>query len=559
MIFVLLASVVFAGEIPLLALTEHSNGSSAGSVTVLGLDVADGSERVFLETFPLTRITTQVSVRFAQQVACHEFGFECGEKDFFFAIKALPGPIIGGPSAGAAAAVLVAGVLQNVSLNESVAVTGTINSGGLVGPVGGLELKVRAAGSAGLKTVLIPAGTRYQQVDGRKVDLVAVGESVGVVVKEVATLREAFAIFSNTEILVNNKSLSVDALYRNKMREIAQELCQRTALLRGIVENESGVLVNLSIHAADALANNASYSAASFCFRANVLARQLQNKGVNISEEIGVVEAQILFWEGDLAGHEIKSLADLQTFIAVHERLVEARERLDLTRTAKDNAEARRQLAFAQERVLSAKAWSSFFDGRAQGLTVSDDDLQRICASKISEAEERFSYVKDVLSKAVVNRVDIERAYAEHNRGEFVACIGTASKAKAEADVVVGLLGVDEDRLPEILGRKLEVVHDQLLRSQEKGVFPMIGYSYYEYAKSLAEVDAPSALLFSEYALELSDLGVYVKKKKGVAERVVGLAGSADWYTVIMSFLVGVLVTSGYYIVMFKRRRKRKA
>ncbi len=137
------------GTVPLLALTEPSNGTQLGSATELMLDVRPGSERVFLETVPLTKITTQVSMRFAQQIACNEFDLDCEDKDFFFAIKALPGPIVGGPSAGAAATIAVAATLQNASINPKVAITGTINSGGLIGPVGGIEKKKQAAAEKG--------------------------------------------------------------------------------------------------------------------------------------------------------------------------------------------------------------------------------------------------------------------------------------------------------------------------------------------------------------------------------------------------------------------------
>ena len=48
-----------------------------------------------------------------------------------------------------------------------------------------------------------------------------------------------------------------------------------------------------------------------------------------------------------------------------------------------------------------------------------------------------------------------------------------------------------------------------IAQSQERNLFPIVGYSYYEYAKSLKENDPGIALLFSEYALELSNLDLY--------------------------------------------------
>ena len=132
-----------AGHIKLLAMVE-SGGESRGALADLQLDIKPGSERVFLETFPLTKITTQVSLRFAQQIACSEFDIDCSGYDFFYTITALPG-IVGGPSAGSAAAVLAAALLNGDELRKDIGVTGTINSGGIIGPVGGLKSKIKAA------------------------------------------------------------------------------------------------------------------------------------------------------------------------------------------------------------------------------------------------------------------------------------------------------------------------------------------------------------------------------------------------------------------------------
>ena len=52
-----------------------------------------------------------------------------------------------------------------------------------------------------------------------------------------------------------------------------------------------------------------------------------------------------------------------------------------------------------------------------------------------------------------------------------------------------------------------------MLSSKKKDIFPVLGYSYYEYADSLKESDKYSTLLYLEYALELSNLDMYFKEK----------------------------------------------
>ena len=135
LVLLLLVPVVLAQEsrqdrTKLLALINKGD-TQYGTAETLDLDLQPGKERVFLETFPLTKISTQVSVRFAQQIACSELDMDCSDYDFFYTIRALPG-VVGGPSAGAAAAVLTAALLLDKPMDEKVAITGTINSGGII-------------------------------------------------------------------------------------------------------------------------------------------------------------------------------------------------------------------------------------------------------------------------------------------------------------------------------------------------------------------------------------------------------------------------------------------
>jgi uncharacterized protein len=130
------------GHMKLLAVKETETGYEGG-IADLYLEIKPGSGRVFLETFPLTRTDTQMSTRFAKAIACDVIEKDCDYVDFFYTITA-DSAIIAGPSAGASIAILTVAMLEDLELNENYAITGTINSGGLIGPVGGLKAKVEA-------------------------------------------------------------------------------------------------------------------------------------------------------------------------------------------------------------------------------------------------------------------------------------------------------------------------------------------------------------------------------------------------------------------------------
>lgn len=119
-------------------------------------------------------------------------------------VKFRGGDDLDGPSAGGLLTTAVLADLASVLLDGSVTMTGTVAPSGAVGPVAGIPGKVRAAAEAGYRTVLIPVGQRFD-VDpgtGAKVDVVALGEQLGVQVREVASVREAYGWFTGQKLPV---------------------------------------------------------------------------------------------------------------------------------------------------------------------------------------------------------------------------------------------------------------------------------------------------------------------------------------------------------------------
>ncbi|RMD57654.1 hypothetical protein D6825_03330 [Candidatus Woesearchaeota archaeon] len=544
--------VVNKGSVDLLALFDNGT-SQVGSIAKLELELRPGRERVYLQAFPMTKITTQASLRFAQQVACRGLSVDCSKYDFLFTIHALPG-IVGGPSAGSAAAFLTSALLLNKSLPEDVALTGTINSGGIIGPVGGVRKKVEAAANNHLRTVYVPPGAKAVEFANASISMEEFGKSLNLTVVEAPTIwevveRELGVSFHN----LSSEELMIDSEYSSKMREVSSDLCARTEGLRlGINDSR---LVNFTVRAKDAFERGEYYAAASYCFRANVEYRQKSYLEKNLS--LDEVESRLSRLLVDLRSLErnvktknLSTLTDLQTFMAVMERINEARELAGSVSDAlKKNKTDAVDLAFAEERAFSAKTWARFFDGTGGNFEVNVNSLKRGCAAKISEAEERYNYVRSVIPNALENtREDIDKAYSLLRDGNFALCLYTASKAKSQADVLLGLMGVEESRFDDVIDLKLQVARNALMRAQENGVFPIIAYSYYEYARSLRDFDKVSSLLFAEYALELANLDLYFKS----AQKVV--TAPVESYTLfdlaILSAFVFALVVC--YLQSFK-------
>jgi uncharacterized protein len=505
--------VIYSDDIVLLALRESGDDKS-GTVAKLRLDVIPGEERVFLETYPLTKVSTQASLRFAQQVACKELDVDCSKYDFLFSIEALPG-IIGGPSAGSAATLLVSGALLGKKIPKDVAITGTINSGGTIGPVGGLKYKVEAAGNNGIKTVLLPRGTSEYTEDNVTTNLTALGQSLNLTVVEMTTIREVLSSVFNISKKEPLTSIQATSEYEETMKSVADDLCERLDEYQKADLNISE-LANLTSNAKSAFEKKSYYAAASFCFRANVAYVQKEIELENLSRsDLTKILVKIKYDAEKLLNEtnsrKMQTLTDVQTYMAVRERIDETLSSVKdaaLKLNTTDSLSA--DVAYAKERLFSAQVWSRFFSASDKEAVINEARLKDACESKIAEAEERFNYIVSVVPDALGGtREDIDAAYKRMGEKDYIMCIYTAAKAKATGNVLLSLLGVEEHRFEEVTDIKLAIVKDELSRTQEKGVFPIIAYSYYEYASSLRNVDKVSSLLFSEYALELASLDIY--------------------------------------------------
>jgi hypothetical protein len=101
-----------------------------------------------------------------------------------------------GPSAGAAMAVGFIALFKGEHIQRGIALTGTIEPGGQIGPVGSIPDKIRAAAREGYRTVLVPRG----QVHDARWNLNELGFQLNVTVKEVDTIDEAYQLMTGQRI-----------------------------------------------------------------------------------------------------------------------------------------------------------------------------------------------------------------------------------------------------------------------------------------------------------------------------------------------------------------------
>ena len=565
MIFLSAGALANESHLKLLAVSGEE-GNHKGMVADLYLEIRQGAGHVYIDTFPLTKVDTQISTRFAKEVVCNELNLDCSSYDFFYTIRS-GASIIGGPSAGAAIAALTYAELSGFSLDESITITGTINSGSMVGVVGGLKEKIAAASKKNLVKVIIPSGTRFAEEENNTIDLFEFGESKNVTIVEAVDLYDVLYEFTGKNFGSQDTILVLEDGYKNTMSFLAKDLCGRSSSLneslskqpsfRRILQNETfnntwNSAINLTKRAAESFEDRFYYSSASYCFGANLKLRNLilEAEQLNKSGIETYVTTTRLIWHDfnrKIDSRSYKTITDLQAYMIVKERLLSVEDFLNRsTEKLKVNNthDVVYNLAYAMERLYSARSWSAFFEKNGTEFDFDDNVLRASCISKLSEAEERLQYLKLYFPDGLKDtRKTLDTATSDYKNNDYELCLFRASKAKAESNLVLNSLGVSEDQIDTVIENKIKIARKSIVKQQNKGLFPILGYSYYEYSESLKEIDKYSSMLYAEYALELSNLDIYLEEK----EKPAYIFTLAKQHYFFIGILVGFAIASLIY------------
>src|SRR3989338_5947302 len=182
-----------------------------GVVSNAEVEIIEGKGRLLFNTNPFVEPDTQFSLDIAREVAQRVTGKSLADRDIIYSINDSESKLVGGPSAGAAFTLITIAAMQGKKARDDTIITGTINRDGSIGPIGGVIEKLQGVADIGGKTFLIPKGQRnlifYQRAAREEiigntkiirtglvplqVDLVEIGNEIGVQVIEVENIEEA--------------------------------------------------------------------------------------------------------------------------------------------------------------------------------------------------------------------------------------------------------------------------------------------------------------------------------------------------------------------------------
>jgi Lon-like protease len=205
------AGIIFFVALVVIVLPQRVMANATAEVPVLGGIAANnqGVFNVMVLNWDRLRSPDPMELRWGnRRIQVKEVGLGSIERAFFYAVEHTPSvrltglltlygasyaPLSSdGPSAGAVMAVGFLAVLRGDPIIRGIALTGTLEFDGRVGPVGAISDKVRAAAREHYRMVLIPQG----QLNDPRWDLIGLGMQLNLAIKEVSTVQEAYEIMT---------------------------------------------------------------------------------------------------------------------------------------------------------------------------------------------------------------------------------------------------------------------------------------------------------------------------------------------------------------------------
>lgn len=145
----------FKVRLPTLAVNSKSG---EGVIIPLTVEARPGSGRVLTDIEDLLFwVDTQYSIQVAKNLAENLTGKDLSSTDLVYQVDS-KSIAVSGESAGAALAVATIATITRQVPKTDVAITGTIDERGVVGRIGGVVAKARAAEKAGITVLLVPKG-----------------------------------------------------------------------------------------------------------------------------------------------------------------------------------------------------------------------------------------------------------------------------------------------------------------------------------------------------------------------------------------------------------------
>ncbi len=490
-------------HIKAVAVTSGENPS--GAVINITISVTPGDGKVFVSTTPFTEIDMQGSAQLAALTACDLLGIDFTKYDFYYVIEA-DAPIVGGPSAGAVMTVGTIAALKGLKLNPDVYMTGMIYPDGFIGPVGGLTYKLDAAAKHGGKIFLVPKGQTKVYVEEKEekrlgmvyiitpvtkvIDLVKYGMEKGVKVYEVETINDALKFYTGYEIKKPKANFTIGE-YSPLLKKLAEEMKKSVDTLKNQVSSEKAD--ELIKEAEDYYNRGMYYTSTSRYFEAMIYLRYaLYDKTIKTADdfdaEVSRIKTEIEQMK-DYLEKQPMGVNSFQLLAAAEERIGEAENALETAQTTR-SGDPLYYLAYAKERVESARVWLSLLPDIKDDYMLPKDEIQKRAEFYISQAGSLLVYANTLNGYSSL----VDRAYSSLSTAKKLFTDGFYAGAAVIAveSITDSSLSI-ELKYGENVTDKIDKVREEAkvaLTEAEKTMFPILPAAYFEFAETSPNIYA---------------------------------------------------------------------
>jgi hypothetical protein len=574
----------YANTISLLAVSEDSDGEIvSGSIIDLKLITKSGSGNVYIKQSALVEIDTQISVINSNKIACNLFRLDCENYDFYYEFNS-NSLVLKGPSASSAIAILTAKTINREKIRtEDVVITGSLNSGGIIGVVGGVDKKIETALDRSFEKVLVPAFSDFNKT---------------IVYSNIEVIRSVDIIDAYNEFNGDNYELNLKKVksleYQLLMKKLSDDMCSRAVDINNSInvslvkENSTNsILINNSVNSLkdSKIANTKMnyYSMGSYCYNANLNLKNayenlrnlsLEQRKSQMSEfEVKVKESLKMFESPDYK-ENIKTMNDFYLYLILIDRTYEALEMIDSANELEfnlsnferindtDNStyltinksiiprleenvlnQKTRLYSYGVERFYTVSLWEKFVSHTGPEIVFDELKIDTVCRKinrEISIKNELLeSYELDIFDEVINEQL----SYDGFRENKYL-CIYKGLELDGRINTVLNSAGIQTAEESEFIDKFVELTTTRInLNSQ--GSFPFIPTIYSEYSGDLiSQGDVASGLLYSNYAMSYSNLNLYLEDDSITAEQVLDI-GAEQLFDNLL-FVVTILIVIAF-------------
>jgi len=525
-------------EASIRAVAVTSGNNPQGVVINISVVVTEGDGKVYISTSPYTEIDMQGSAEVAAMTACDLIGEDFNKYDFFFTIKA-DAPIVGGPSAGGVMTIAVISALKDLEIRSDVFMTGMIYPDGFIGPVGGIPYKLQAAKEHGAEIFLIPRGQKVVYVqetkeeregpfifihqEAKPVNLVELGQKLGVEVLEVETVEDALRYYTGYSIEKVTPSLNLTD-YSKLISQLPERMKKSVLILLEDVRTyatheELSDVQRIIDEANETFLRGDYYTATSQYFTAAIRLRTIQYTRTLKNEEALNGEFTELMDELNETIDEVKGydtgVESFQILGAAEERVAIAGKLIDDARRSGDYTTAAKDLALAKERIESAKLWISLMPSIKEDAYLNEEEIRRRAESYLTQAESIIIYARSINGEGnFINEAErsADLAGDQLSRGMYAGAAISAIDAITKAEISIDLINADENMLNSEINVS-ESGAKEALSETGRYITPILPAAYFEFGKTS---DAPvEKLYYYKLSARIAKLLFSLAKKEG--------------------------------------------